>query len=759
MLSSAFTASKKISQDNDETADSGLDPIAAATAADSALFIAGLTQGAASVTPPQAVSGGIGEIADAPQSGPLLFNGTQLIADTGAPAAAVPGAGELLSPGTPLFDAGLSGAGAAIVAGSAPQQGAALSSGNESLVSVPADMLVTSGIGEQMSEGLTSTAPSDLVTYAIGEVYTGDPLPGAQTQQSKSLIDWDDFTANALYSGINGTGVTVAILDTGADLNHSYFGPDSNSDGIADRIVYQYDFINGDNNAEDGNGHGTNVAGIVGSSNATYTGMATGVNFIVLKVLDDAGSGTGTALENALQWLVTNGAAYNLVSVNMSLGFGENSNANHNWFLTDEIQALYNQGVAVVSAAGNDYYDYQAQGVDYPGSDPYSWAVGAVYDSDVGGRSYSSGAIDYTSGADRLTAFSQRSTTQTDIFAPGAIITNAGPNGTTVGYSGTSQATPHIAGIVALMQDLSLEISGQKIAVDTLRTLMRNSAVSIYDGVTNTNQNYLRVDVDGFAAQVVQYWQTATSGNDTLYGWRGDDIILAQDGADTIYGNNGNDTLEGGIGNDTIYGGANDDLIRGGDNDDLLYGGTGNDRMGGKNGIDYIYGEDGDDQLWGDAGNDTLEGGLGNDLINGGDDNDLLRGNGGNDTLRGGNGDDRIGGKDGEDAIFGDVGNDQIWGDAGNDTINGGVGNDTMIGGVGNDTFVVATSWGADTINGWENGVDRLDFTALAGSGVHSAANLTIQIQGANTVIAWSGNQITLTGFNGSLNTSNWLFA
>lgn len=428
----------------------------------------------------------------------------------------------------------------------------------------PVDIVVRGG-AEPVSPLFTSTAPTDLTTHLIDEVVVGTGAgdgPTAETAESRSVIDLDDFAANPLYWGINGAGVTVAILDTGADLNHSYFGPDADHNGIADRIVYQYDYAYDDGSAEDGDGHGSNVMGIVGSSNTTYAGMAPGVNFIVLKVLDDDGSGTSTDLEQALQWLAANGAAYNLVAVNMSLGFGDNDNTSQTWFLTDECQALVNQGVAVVSAAGNSYYTYQTPGSAYPGSDPYSWSVGAVYDASLGSLYYASGAIDYSTSVDQICSFSQRSTTMVDIFAPGALITNAGANGTTVSYTGTSQAAPHIAGIVALMQDLSLEISGQRIGVDTLRTLMRASAVTIYDGdnendnVTNTNTNYLRVDVDGFAARVVQYWQTATTGADTLYGWRGNDTMNGLAGNDTIYGRGGNDTITGGGGTDTIDGGA-----------------------------------------------------------------------------------------------------------------------------------------------------------------------------------------------------------
>ncbi|MCZ7671067.1 MAG: S8 family serine peptidase [Chloroflexi bacterium] len=128
--------------------------------------------------------------------------------------------------------------------------------------------------------------PEPPVEYPIG-----DPL-APTTAQSSILINMDDFRADARFSGIDGTGYTVVILDTGIDLNHPYFGPDSDNNGIADRIVYQYDFADSDGDASDVNGHGSNVSSIIGSSNGTHTGMAPGANLIHLKVFTNAGGGT-----------------------------------------------------------------------------------------------------------------------------------------------------------------------------------------------------------------------------------------------------------------------------------------------------------------------------------------------------------------------------------------------------------------------------------------------------------------------------------
>ena len=141
------------------------------------------------------------------------------------------------------------------------------------------------------------------------------------------------------------------IIDTGIDRDHPAFGPDNNSDGIADRIVFNYDFSgSNDSDASDTNGHGTNVASIVGSSNGTYTGMAPGVNIIALKVFpDNINNATDADIEEALQWCVANAAAYNIAAVNLSLG--GSTNFNHyedNDSRSDEMAALVSLEQAVV---------------------------------------------------------------------------------------------------------------------------------------------------------------------------------------------------------------------------------------------------------------------------------------------------------------------------------------------------------------------------------------------------------------------------
>ena len=338
--------------------------------------------------------------------------------------------------------------------------------------------------------------------YVVEPDQTGDLQ--LQTVQSSSVINLDDFRADPRFAGIDGSGYSIAILDTGIDLDHPFFGPDADFNGVADRIAYQYDFADGDADASDVNGHGSNVASITASQDPTYTGMAPGADLIILKVFGDSGGGDFGMVESALQWVVANAAAYNIVSINMSLGDGGNYTSPISLYgLGDELADLTAAGVMTVVAAGNDFYEHSsAQGVSYPAADPNCVAVSAVWDANNGGPYYwSGGAIDYTTGTDRLVSFSQRHATMTDISAPGAMITGANTSGGTSSYAGTSQASPHIAGIAALAQQLAEQALGRRLTLAEFRDVLEASGQTIHDGddeddnVVNTGLDLPRVDV------------------------------------------------------------------------------------------------------------------------------------------------------------------------------------------------------------------------------------------------------------------------
>ncbi len=347
------------------------------------------------------------------------------------------------------------------------------------------------------------------------------PVPGkgprvsARLAETTSLIRADQ--ARTTFS-VNGSGLAVAVLDTGLRTTHV---------DVAGRVLAQLNYTadNGGapNDATDGQGHGTNVAGIIVANGGVsgHTGIAPGAGVIPMKVLDNTGSGSLLDAVEALDWVIANRTTFNITVVNMSLGNGENYTTlpdDSVIGLRQRIQTLRAAKVAVVISAGNSFFQKgSAQGMEYPAIIPESMSVGAVYDADIGGPiNYASGAVATTTGADRLCPFSQRfhqdsdATLRTDIFAPGAALTSSGIADDTASSTlhGTSQSAPVAAGVLLLMQQRYLNLTGQLPTVDQLETWLRGSAVNIVDGddendnVTNTGKTFLRSDALAAVGQV-----------------------------------------------------------------------------------------------------------------------------------------------------------------------------------------------------------------------------------------------------------------
>ncbi len=269
-----------------------------------------------------------------------------------------------------------------------------------------------------------------LANANIKAVYE-DKLLHAVLTESLPLINQPSVSA----AGEQGAGTTVAVIDNGIDYTNAAFGS-CTSPGVPSgcRVVVSKNFGSGTTD----NSHGTNVSAIVAAV-APQTKIA----------MLNAFSGTTASTSNvisAINWAIANYALYNIVAINMSLGDSSKNTsqcASGNAFYTP-ITNANTTGINVVIASGNSAY---TDGLANPACTPGAISVGAVYDSNFGGINWGTGLCsDSTTAADKVACFSNSANYLT-LLAPGALITAAG-----ITEGGTSQASPHVAGAVAVLR-------------------------------------------------------------------------------------------------------------------------------------------------------------------------------------------------------------------------------------------------------------------------------------------------------------------
>ncbi len=228
-------------------------------------------------------------------------------------------------------------------------------------------------------------------------------------------------------AGLDGSGIGIAILDSGIDPNHIAFLDRSNNR----RVIVSRDFT-GEGRTDDPYGHGTHVASIAAGngriSNAQYTGIAPNANLINLRVLGATGSGTVSAVLAALDWVVSNHVTYNIRVVNMSLG-APAVDSYKNDPICRAVRRLVDAGIVVVAAAGNNGINKAGQKsygqVHCPGNEPSAITVGATNTfgtdqrSDDGIASYSSRGPTRSFWTDTLSVKHFDNLIKPEIVAPG----------------------------------------------------------------------------------------------------------------------------------------------------------------------------------------------------------------------------------------------------------------------------------------------------------------------------------------------------
>lgn len=244
----------------------------------------------------------------------------------------------------------------------------------------------------------------------------------------------------AWEAGHDGSGVTIAVLDTGLDVLDPAF---------ADAVVACVSTVAFVVTPEctDTFGHGTHVAGIAASRDAEYRGIAHGANLAIVRVLHAAGAGSISDIIAGLEWVSENKDVVSpqIRVVNLSLGSAQPGCSNGEAPEAKAASALVAEGVVVVAAAGNAGHDTCT--IDSIAASPDVITVGALDDRETSAR-----------GDDTLAGFSSAGTlpdgtTKPDLVAPGVSIWAPYLGPTVAGLDGTSMAAPHVAGAVALLLD------------------------------------------------------------------------------------------------------------------------------------------------------------------------------------------------------------------------------------------------------------------------------------------------------------------
>lgn len=306
-------------------------------------------------------------------------------------------------------------------------------------------------------------------------------LPNVTMVAVDKRVDAYDMESNELINvpkvwshvGATGKGITVGIIDTGVDYNHPALG---GGFGPAFKVAGGYDFVNNDSDPLDDNGHGTHVAGIAAANGTDLKGVAPEATIYAYKVLNQYGYGNDSQILAAVERVTDPDGNANtddaLDVVNMSLGRVPDADDP----LSEAVNNAVKKGVVFVIAAGNSY-DYLSIGT--PGIAEQAITVGAVDKQKITANFSSKGPVEKTF------------LLKPDVAAPGVNIFSSFTGKKYKMESGTSMASPHVAGVVALLLEKHPEWEPE-----TIKAVLMTTARSYFGLVWEQGAGL----IDAFAA-------------------------------------------------------------------------------------------------------------------------------------------------------------------------------------------------------------------------------------------------------------------